>query len=106
MNGGESQRTIQRVMQFCYPGVALMKHGCYTPLFAGVRARLGGEHPAHEHEEHDAGGAELHAVLRDLALRDTRGDLPDDPSENCVALRAHDSALPRFRIPYAIRDWS
>ena len=41
----------------------------------------------------------LHPVLLDLSLRDSVGDLPDDPAEHGVSARSdHHFSSSRFRI--------
>ena len=58
-------------------------------------------------DRHDCRAApSLTRFWRHLPLGDARADLPDDPAQNCVALRVHDLPFPRLRRPYAIRDWS
>src|SRR5437660_818855 len=70
-----------------------------------ARAGARGREARDQHQQHHRGGADLGPVLGQLSLRHARPDLPDDPAEDGVALRAHASSLPRFRIAYAMRDW-
>ena len=64
-------------------------------VVAGARAA---RMPPSTHEQDHARRAELDAVLRHLALREPRAQLPDDPAEHGVAARSHEPSLPRLRI--------
>jgi hypothetical protein len=53
--------------------------GLSRRLLAAGRA-AGRDDPTDEHERDDSGGADLDAVLAQLALGDAGADLPDDPA--------------------------